>query len=213
MCLAGTWAKGRMRIRHIVRAVEPADASPMAGRHGAAVRVDWRRAGSCVPSRRCRGNPRSRARAGRDVRDTRGDRHLLSWDSGELLPGRPKAPPYVRPVSGRDGDKPPTARHFSALFQLSAALVVPTRSGTQQSRWCPTSNVRAFSLATLVVAFLSGPACRIKERLLDACHKGFVHVEREGLPDDEMRRYYDLILRSITTVPGEKRGSFAAPSR
>ena len=165
----------------------------------------WRRAGSCVASRRCRGNSRSRARAGRDVQDTRGDRHLLSWESGELLPGRRKSATVRPPGQRARRDKPPIARHLSgrgrklsrrfvrrgaarrpavcdsvpfterstpvprALFQLSAALVVPTRSGTHQSHWCPTSNVRAFSLATLVVAFLLGPACILRPGMNANC--------------------------------------------
>lgn len=56
--------------------------------------------------------------------------------------------------------------------------------------------LRAYSKSAQAVEYLITGKGRIKERLLEACQDGFVHIDRKALPSD-LKSVYDQIRELV----------------
>ena len=66
---------------------------------------------------------------------------------------------------------------------------------------------RAYSKSSDAVECLIRGKGRINERLLEACQEGFVHIDREALPED-LKSVYDEIRDLVVDSSPPASGSF-----
>ena len=66
----------------------------------------------------------------------------------------------------------------------------------------------AYEKASEAVRYLTTHKGGIKERLVEACHYGFGHVDRGALPND-LKSLYDEIRRCVKGEPDPRLGAFS----